>query len=258
VQWQQSTDGGVTWSDISGATSITYSISVVPVSDSGDEFRAVFTNAGGSATTDPATMTVSPPPPPTTSVALPSNGATVSSGIWLDASASSLINVASVSYEVSGGSITDQVVSSSVKWIYGWLGAWDTTDVPNGTYTLQSVATDVLGQSTTSAPITVTVDNLPLHTAVLVPSTGATLSGTAGVLDASAEGTADVTSVQFEVTGGSLSNQVVGTATATIYGWIALWNTTSVPNGTYTLQSVATEVGGTTATSPGITVTVNN
>jgi hypothetical protein len=104
----------------------------------------------------------------------------------------------------------------------------------------------------------VTVDNLPLHTAVLVPSGGATLSGTAAVLDASAEGTSDVTSVQFEVTGGSLSDQVVGTATATLYGWIALFNTTSVPNGAYTLQSVATEVGGTTATSPGITVTVQN
>ena len=68
----------------------------------------------------------------------------------------------------------------------------------------------------------------------------------------------DVTGVQFVVTGGALSNQVVGTASATLYGWVALWDTTSVPNGSYTLDSVATEVGGTTATSTGITVTVNN
>jgi hypothetical protein len=159
---------------------------------------------------------------------------------------------------VSGGSITDEMVSSSVRWEYGWLGAWDTTDVPNGTYSLQSVVTDTLGQSTTRAPISVTVTNQPLHTAVLVPSNGATLSGSAAVLDASATGTSDVTSVQFEVTGGSLSNRVVETATATLYGWIGFWNTTTVPNGTYTLQSVATEVGGTTAKSPGITVTVSN
>jgi hypothetical protein len=51
---------------------------------------------------------------------------------------------------------------------------------------------------------------------------------------------------------------VVGTATATPYGWIATWNTTTVPNGNYTLQSVATDAGGTTAMSPGITVTVSN
>jgi hypothetical protein len=50
---------------------------------------------------------------------------------------------------------------------------------------------------------------------------------------------------------------VIATATPTIYGWLAAWNTTNVPNGTYTLQSVASS-GGLTGTSPGITVTVVN
>jgi hypothetical protein len=104
----------------------------------------------------------------------------------------------------------------------------------------------------------VSVDNLPLTTAVLVPSNGATLSGTSAVLDASATGTSDVTSVQFELTGGTLSNDIVGTATLALWGWYVYWDSTSVPNGTYTLQSVATEVGGTTAASSGITVQVSN
>jgi hypothetical protein len=257
VRWQQSTDGGSTWSDITGATSTTYSISLVSVPQNGWEFRAVFTNSVGSATTNPATLTVTAPPP-TTSVLLPSSGATVSGGAWLDAGASSEAGIASVHFEVSAGSITHMVISSGYPTLYGYIGGWDATDVPNGTYTLQSVATDALGQSTTSAGITVSVDNLPLTTEVLVPSNGATLSGSAAVLDAAATGTSDVTSVQFVVSGGTLSNDVVGTATLTLNGWIAEWNTTAVPNGTYTLESVATEVGGTTATSSGVTVMVQN
>jgi hypothetical protein len=130
--------------------------------------------------------------------------------------------------------------------------------VANGIYTLQSVATDTEGNSTTSPGITVTVDNPALNTQVLVPAVGATLSGSAAILDASAEGTSPITGVQFEVTGGSLSDHVVGSGVLTLWGWILEWNTSSVANGSYTLQSVATETGGTTATSTGIAITVHN
>ena len=95
----------------------------------------------------------------------------------------------------------------------------------------------------------------PPSTQVLVPSTGATVSGTQVVLDASAS--AGVTQVQFELTGGTLNNSVIATATPTIYGWIALWNSTTVGDGTYTLQSVATSDGA-SGTSPGISITVSN
>jgi hypothetical protein len=257
VQWQLSVDGGSTWSDVAGLTSPSFTSGPITLFENGWEVRAVFTNLAGSANTSAATVTVRFPAP-TTTIALPSSGATLSGDTWLDASAQSPIGIASVSYEVSGGSVSGLVVSSSSDTAYGWIGAWDTTDVPNGTYTLTSVATDTEGNTATSPGVSVIVDNLPLHTAVLVPSNGATLSGSSAVLDASASGTSDVTGVQFVVTGGSLSNQVVGTASATLYGWIALWDTNNVPNGSYTLSSVATEVGGTTATSTGITVTVNN
>src|ERR1019366_6416210 len=90
---------------------------------------------------------------------------------------------------------------------------------------------------------------------VVLPSNGATLSGNQ-YLDAVAS--SGVTRVQYEVTGGSLSDKVVATATPTIYGWLAGWNTTSVPNGTYALQSVASYAGGVSGTSPGVTITVTN
>ena len=47
----------------------------------------------------------------------------------------------------------------------------------NGVYTVQSVAIDEDRVSTTSQGVSVTVDNLPLHTQVLVRSNGATQKG---------------------------------------------------------------------------------
>ena len=57
VQWQQSTNSGKTWTNISGATSTTYKVTGSPFTNNGYEFRAVFTNSQGSATTNAAKLT---------------------------------------------------------------------------------------------------------------------------------------------------------------------------------------------------------
>ena len=61
VQWQVSYDGGTTWSDIMGnstSNSTTLSGVVYGTFENGWQVRAVFTNGSGSATTNPATLTV--------------------------------------------------------------------------------------------------------------------------------------------------------------------------------------------------------
>lgn len=195
--------------------------------------------------------------PPATAVLIPSGGATVSgSAALLDASASSAAGIASVTYEVSGNGLTDQVIATGTLTYYGWLAQWNTTAVPNGTYDLVSVATDTVAESTTSAPVSVTVHNPPPTTTVLIPSGGATLSGSAALLDASAS--PNVTSVTYELTGGTLTNQLIATGTPTLYGWLVEWNTMTVPNGTYDLNSVASYAGGVSGTSAPITIKVSN
>jgi hypothetical protein len=57
VQWQVSTDSGTTWTDISGATSATYSFTTTKADD-GKQYHAVFSNLVGSDTSDAAALTV--------------------------------------------------------------------------------------------------------------------------------------------------------------------------------------------------------
>jgi hypothetical protein len=57
VQWQISTDGGSTFTDISGQNSTTYSF-VASSGDNSSEYRAVFSNVHGSADTAAAHLTV--------------------------------------------------------------------------------------------------------------------------------------------------------------------------------------------------------
>ena len=208
----------------------------------------------------PLTNTASAPlfvdNPPTTTVILPSNGASVAGTSYLDALASDYGTLTKVEFHLTGGSLNKTLVATATPTIYGWLSAWDTTAVPNGTYVLQSEAYDAAGLSAYSSGVTVTVNNPPPATAVLVPSGGSSVKGNAVALDASAS--SGVSQVKYELTGGSLTDSVIATATPTYYGWLAEWNSQGVPDGTYTLQSLASYAGGVSGVSPGITVTVAN
>jgi 4-amino-4-deoxy-L-arabinose transferase-like glycosyltransferase len=93
-------------------------------------------------------------------------------------------------------------------------------------------------------------------TAVLVPASGATLSGTAALAASASSYGFGITKVQFVLSGGSYSKTVIPTTPA--YSQLSRWNTTSIANGTYTLQSVATDGAGRSSYSPAITIKVDN
>jgi hypothetical protein len=96
-----------------------------------------------------------------------------------------------------------------------------------------------------------------LSTSVLRPVSGATLSGTS-VLDARAAGFYGVTRVEFLLTDGAHHRAPIGTGHLTIVGWLATWNTASVANGTYAVQSVAYDSSGGSRVSSSTTITINN
>ncbi len=196
--------------------------------------------------------------PPTTSVLIPSNGATLSgTAVTLDALAS---NATSVEFLLFGGiyGYAAPVICTATPTLYGWLCAWNTTTVPDGYYVLVSAASGPGGSATSSSGVGITVDNHPPPTtSVLIPSNGATLSGTAVTLDALAS---NATSVEFLLFGGiyGYAAPVICTATPTLYGWLCAWNTTTVPDGYYVLVSAASGPGGSATSSSGVGITVDN
>ena len=58
LQWQQSSDGGATWTDVAGATGTTLDVLAVPLSGDGWQYRAVASNAVGTVASGAATLTV--------------------------------------------------------------------------------------------------------------------------------------------------------------------------------------------------------
>ena len=58
VQWQLSVSGGSGWFDVAGLTSPSFTTGTLTAFENGWEVRAVFTNSGGSATSNAATLTV--------------------------------------------------------------------------------------------------------------------------------------------------------------------------------------------------------
>ena len=96
-------------------------------------------------------------------------------------------------------------------------------------------------------------------TSVFAPSNGAILSGTDAVLGASAKSSGvPIKKIQFVLSGGPYSQRVIGTTVFNEAGAIGLWNTTSVPNGTYSLQSLATDEAGRNGYSLAISIMVDN
>jgi alpha-tubulin suppressor-like RCC1 family protein len=79
VQWQVSTDGGATFTSVSGATSDALTIPTTTLAQNGDEYDAVFSNGiAPDATTNPALLTVNPAVAP--SITLQPSGQTGAPG----------------------------------------------------------------------------------------------------------------------------------------------------------------------------------
>jgi glucose/arabinose dehydrogenase/PKD repeat protein len=187
-----------------------------------------------------------PPPdttPPTVAISSPAGGALVRGTVTISATASDNSGtVASVQFFVDGAALGAPDTAAP------FTASWTTSG--SGPHTLTARATDAAGNATTSAPVSVTVDNTPPAVSVDNPS-GGTVSGTITVTGSAADGNG-IASVQFLADGSAIG------AADTTSPYSVSWNTSAVSNGTHTLTAVATDAAGNQTTSAPRTVTVSN
>jgi uncharacterized protein YjbI with pentapeptide repeats len=212
-------------------------------------------DANGDVATGAFEVTVQPTTQYFSRMLIPSNGSSLNGQALFDAEANDVPGVTKVQYVLTGGALNQAVIATGTPTLYGWLAFGNTTAVPNGSYVVQSVATDVAHNVSTSTDIAITVDNPAPSTSIGLPANNATITG-GQWLDASAS--PGVAKVVYELTGGAFSDTIIATAAPTIVGWLADVDSTKLPNGLYTLRSVASYAGGVSGMSAPVSITVSN
>ena len=237
---------GMTWSLV-GTDTITMGATVyvglaVTSHNTSVTKTATFTNVTA------RTATTGTNQPPTVSLTSPSTGATFTEPATITVAATA--------------SDTDGTVTRVDFYQGPQLIASDTTNsysasLPNlaaGTYQLTAVATDSDGATSTSAPVSVTV-NSPNNRAPTVsltsPGPGATFTARANVIIGASASDTDGTVTQVDFYRGST---LLASDTTSPYGYT--WG--NVAAGTYQLTAVARDNDGATGTSAAVVVTVNS
>lgn len=167
VQWQRSDDAGTTWTDLAGETATSLS-GTASLADGAAQFRAVFSNPTGSATTLPATLTVTG-----TEVALSASTVapvagqkvTLTASVADSAKATSLIGGSVKFYDgatlIGSKSFSAGGTASLVTTKLSVVGSHSVTAVYRATLKSPSTTSAPLAVTTSQASTTVTLGSTP-------------------------------------------------------------------------------------------------
>ena len=244
---QYKLSAGSSWTDICAAATCTWN--TAGLSDGAYDVRILATDADGNQGTTVATSRVVDNHAPT--ITMTSPGAAVGG---------SPVTLRSTSSDGAGSGV------ASVQYLYRASGAsswtalpaatWDTSGLPEGTYDVEAIATDGVGLTKTSAPVTgIKVDHTAPTASPISPSApihGSSVTMDPGVSDS------DVAYVDYY-------GRQAGTTTwypfarVTAAPWTITGDTRPVPDGVYELEVVVTDKAGNTTTKPFPgTITIDN
>jgi peptidoglycan/xylan/chitin deacetylase (PgdA/CDA1 family) len=184
---------------------------------------------------------------PTVSLTAPASGSTVSgTAVTISANSTDNVGVDQVVFYVDG-----KVVGSDTTSPYSI--AWNSRTVANGAHTVTATAFDTSGNTQTAGPRPFNTQNDLTAPAVSLtaPADGASVGDTTVPITADASDDVGVDHVDFFV-----GSTIVGTDSTAPYE--ILWDSTSLPNGTYDVTAVAYDTSGNTATSAAHSLTVAN
>jgi hypothetical protein len=197
-------------------------------------FAVVMDTAGNTKTSTAVSVTVDNTGP-TASLSAPANGAFVMGTLTISATATDNVAVAKVEF------YRDSNVLLSTDTTSPYSLSWNSTTVTSGAHTLYAIAQDTVGNRTTSASISITVDNTAPTVAITSPANGAQPTRNTTVnINANASDNIGVVRVELYV-----NNILKCTDTAAAYtcAWL-------VPNqrATFSLKATAYDAAGKTAT----------
>jgi hypothetical protein len=245
-QWQRN------GTNISGATSASYSTPPTIAADNGATFRVVVSNSAGSVTSAAATLTVNTSPgnvPPTASITSPVPNATFTAPANITINASAADSDGTVAkVEFFNGTIKlGEVTASPFSYAWGSVAA--------GTYSLTVKAFDNAGATTASSPVSITVNGSPGNVApsasITSPVAGASFTAPANISINASAADSDGTVAKVEFFNGATKLGEVTTSPFT-FTWA------NVAAGSYSLTAKAFDNLGASTTSSSVSVSVSS
>ncbi|MFT3979739.1 MAG: M36 family metallopeptidase [Ferruginibacter sp.] len=208
-QWQVSTNGGTSWTDITGATAATYTIATTSTALNGNQYRVnISTCATGGLTSSAVTLTVNAAPAITTQP----QSSTVCTGA--NASFSVVATGTNITYQwqvsTDGGGTWTNVTGATTA----TLSVASTTAAMNGNRYRVVVSGTCTPASVTSAEATLTVNNSINITQQ--PQNVALCSGLNASFSVTAAGSGLTYQWQVSTDGGTSWSNITGATTATL------------------------------------------
>jgi chitinase len=235
--------GGGAWTELCTGSSSprNCTLPTATLADGSYELRARAADAAGNVrngttltrTVDNTAPTVSVPPPG------PLRG-TVDIDLTAADGAGTGIDSVTAQFRPAGGGAWSDVCTDTTA-PYACTGL-DTTAVPDGLYEARAIAVDETGLSTTSAVITVRVDNTAPATSTLT-NPGTLLRGSVALSGSASDAGSGIASwtVQYRPSSGGAWADACSDTTAS---YSCSWATTAVSDGTYDLRARARDAAG--------------